>query len=310
MIQGKTYRYFTDDAGADADAPARCFGHGEVRVEGEAFVHRETGQELAERWVAPDEVRWIDGTPMHPDGEVRLEEVVERMSKSRGNVVNPDDVIAEYGAVSMRLYQMFLGPLEKAAPWQTEGIPGVFRFLQRAYRLVMDDHPEGEEDSPRALDDGPGTEEQQRLLARAVDKVSREIESLDLNTAISQLMIFVREVEKQASITRPLAESFVLLLSPFAPHVAEELWEALGHPESLAYEPWPEADPAKLATDEVEIAVQVQGKVRGRVRVPADADSEAVADLALAEENVRKHVGDQTPRRVIYVPGRLVNFVL
>jgi leucyl-tRNA synthetase len=123
-------------------------------------------------------------------------------------------------------------------------------------------------------------------------------------------MVFARDVEKQSPITRPVAEAFVLLLAPFAPHLAEELWVALGHAESLAYEPWPEADAAKLVSDEVEIAIQVQGKIRGRVLVPAGATEAAVAEAALADENVRRHVGDRTPRRVIYVPGRLVNFVL
>jgi leucyl-tRNA synthetase len=308
MIQGKSYRYFSDDGTGDSGAPVRCFSRDQVRTEGEAFVHRESGDELAECWVEASEVRWVDGHPLHPELDLPLDEVVERMSKSRGNVVNPDEVIAEYGADSMRLYEMFLGPLEKAAPWQTEGIPGVFRFLQRAYRLVMDEGPG--RDAPRALGEGPGSEDQQRLLAATIDKVGSDIESLDLNTAISQLMVFARDVEKQSPITRPLAEAFVLVLSPFAPHLAEELWEALGHADSLAREPWPQADPAKLVADEVEIAIQVQGKVRGRVRVPVDASEKAVAAAALADENVKRHVGDRTPKRVIYVPGRLVNFVL
>jgi leucyl-tRNA synthetase len=307
MIQGKSYRYFTAEVAAEPDARVPGFSRKDVRIEGEAFVHRETSEELDERWIEAGDVRWVDGTPLHPDLDIRLEEVIERMSKSRGNVVNPDEVIAEYGADSMRLYEMFLGPLEKAAPWQTEGIPGVFRFLQRAYRLVMDEGPDG--DTPRAIAEGPGSEEQQHLLARAIDKVGRDIESMDLNTAISQLMVFARDVEKESPVTRSLAEAFLLLLSPFAPHLAEELWEALGHSESLAREPWPEVDRAKLVADEVEIAVQVQGKVRGRVRVPADATQEAVAEAALADANVRRHVGDRTPQRVIYVPGRLVSFV-
>jgi leucyl-tRNA synthetase len=308
MIQGKSYRYFANGAADDPDALVQHYSRDQVRIEGEAFVHCETGEELRECWVEAGAVRWADGKPLHPDLDLPLEEVVERMSKSRGNVVNPDDVIAQYGADSMRLYEMFLGPLEKAAPWQTEGIPGVFRFLQRAYRLVMDEGEEG--DAPRELEDRHGSEEQQRLLARTIDKVEKDVESLGLNTAISQLMVFARDVEKQSPITRPVAEAFVLLLAPFAPHLAEELWVALGHSESLAYEPWPEADSAKLVADEVEIAIQVQGKIRGRILVPAGATEAAVAEAALADENVRRHVGDRTPRRVVYVPGRLVNFVL
>jgi leucyl-tRNA synthetase len=308
MIQGKSYRYFTDNLAADPDAIVRHFSAREVRAEGECFVHAKSGDELAEAWISADDVRWVDGVPHHPDLELELEEVVEKMSKSRGNVVNPDDVIRDYGADAMRLYEMFLGPLEKGAPWQTEGIPGVFRFLQRAYRLVMEEGADG--DAVRVFAEGAGTEDQQRLLARAIEKVGDDVESMDLNTAISQLMVFVRDIEKQAPIPRAMVESFVRLLSPFAPHLGEELWAALGHAESLAYEPWPEPDAAMLVQDRVELVVQVQGKVRGRVLVAADAPEDDVKQAALSDENVRRHIGDRELRRVIYVPGRLLNLVL
>jgi leucyl-tRNA synthetase len=308
MIQGKSYRYFTDNLAADPDAIVRHFSAREVRAEGECFVHAKSGDELAEAWISADDVRWVDGVPHHPDLELELEEVIEKMSKSRGNVVNPDDVIRDYGADAMRLYEMFLGPLEKGAPWQTEGIPGVFRFLQRAYRLVMEEGADG--DAVRVFAEGAGTEDQQRLLARTIEKVGDDVESMDLNTAISQLMVFVRDIEKQAPIPRAMVESFVRLLSPFAPHLGEELWAALGHAESLAYEPWPEPDAAMLVQDRVELVVQVQGKVRGRVLVAADAPEDDVKQAALSDENVRRHIGDRELRRVIYVPGRLLNLVL
>ncbi|HKC51517.1 MAG TPA: class I tRNA ligase family protein, partial [Myxococcota bacterium] len=238
---------------------------------------------------------------------VDLEEVIEKMSKSRGNVVSPDDVIEEFGADAMRLYEMFIGPLGKAAPWSTDGIPGVARFLGRAYRLVMEQREEG--DRLRSFAPGPGTDEQRRLLARTIAKVTADCEALEFNTAISQLMVFVRDLEKDAPATRGLVEPFVLLLAPLAPHLAEELWEKLGHAESLARAPWPEAEAAFLVSDEIEISVQVAGRLRARVRVPKDADEAAVRAAAQADENVKKHLGASEPRRVIYVPGRLINFV-
>jgi leucyl-tRNA synthetase len=233
--------------------------------------------------------------------------VIEKMSKSRGNVVNPDDVIEEFGADSMRLYEMFMGPLGKAAPWATDGIPGVSRFLGRAYRLVCEEDDAG--DRVRAFPPGEGTEAQRRLLAQTIDKVTRDCEALEFNTAISALMVFVRDVEKDGPAPRAIVEPFVLLLAPLAPHLAEELWQRLGHEKSLAYEPWPVADPALLAVDEVELTVQVAGKVRARVRVPADADEATARAAAEANENVKKHLGAGAPRRVIYVPGRLINLV-
>ncbi len=308
MIQAKSYRYFVDEPPSDSASEPRFYPAGEVRYDSETPVHRETGAELQECWVPLDEVRWVDGSPHAPDREVLLEEVIEKMSKSRGNVVNPDDVIAEYGADAMRLYEMFIGPLEKAAPWSTDGIPGVFRFLQRANRLVVED-ADGQ-DRPRKLADGEGTPAQQKLLARTIDKVTRDIEALDLNTAISALMVYARDIEKDGAIPRRGVEMFTLLLAPFAPHLGEELWAQLGHAESLAYEAWPEADPALLVEEEIEMVVQVQGRLRARIRVPADADEAAVRETALREANVQRHVGDRTPRRVVYVPGRLLNFVL
>jgi len=303
MIQGKSYRLFRDDAGGTP----KYYSRADVRFDGETPVHVGSGAELAEEWIEPDQVRWQGERALAPNVDVDLEEVIEKMSKSRGNVVSPDEVIEEFGADSMRLYEMFIGPLAKAAPWTIEGIAGVARFLGRAYRLVMEEHESG--DRVRAFAPGPGTDEQRRLLARTLAKLTADCEALDFNTAIAQLMVFVRDVEKDAPVTRALVEPFVLALSPLAPHLAEELWEKLGHSQSLAYEKWPEADAKFLAVDAVEITVQVAGKLRGRVRVPADADEAAARAAALGDENVAKHLGGREPRRVIYVPGRLINLV-
>jgi leucyl-tRNA synthetase len=202
---------------------------------------------------------------------------------------------------------MFIGPLNKAAPWSTDGIPGVARFLGRAYRLVCEEDDAG--DRVREFAPGPGTDAQRRLLAKTIEKVSRDYEALEFNTAISALMVFVRDIEKDGPVTQALAEAFVLLLAPLAPHLGEELWQRLGHAESLVRAPWPVADPALLLVDELELSVQVAGKLRDRVRVPTDADEATALEAALASENVRKHLGAGAPRRVIYVPGRLINLV-
>ncbi|MEX2207748.1 MAG: leucine--tRNA ligase [Myxococcota bacterium] len=303
MIQGKSYRLFRSE---DASAP-KYYSRADVRFEGETPVHVGSGVELAEEWVEPEQVRWQNGRALAPSVDVDLEEVVEKMSKSRGNVVNPDDVIDEFGADAMRLYEMFIGPLAKAAPWSTDGIPGVARFLGRAYRLVCEEDDGG--DRVRELAPGPGTDAQRRLLARTIDKVTRDFEALEFNTAISALMVFVRDIEKDGPVSQAIAEAFVLLLAPLAPHLGEELWQRLGNKESLVRAPWPVADPAFLAVDEIELSVQVSGKLRDRVRVPTDADQAKALEAALASENVRKHLGSGAPRRVIYVPGRLINLV-
>jgi leucyl-tRNA synthetase len=200
----------------------------------------------------------------------------------------------------MRLYEMFMGPLEKGAPWSDESIPGLYRFLQRAWRLV-----EADSEGGGALVPGEGTPEQQRLLARTVQGVTEDVEAMRFNTAISKLMVFVRDVGSPVPVAA--ARRFALLLSPFAPHLAEELWQRLGGKASLAREPWPEADPAWLVAETVTLAVQVNGKRRDEITVPVDADEEAIRGAALASEPVQRHLGGRPPKKVIIVPGRLVN---
>lgn len=229
------------------------------------------------------------------------------MSKSRGNVINPDDVVGEYGADSMRLYEMFIGPLDKDAPWSTDGIQGVFRFLQRAWRLF---HEEGETtDTLRSLPKGLGNERQARLLARTIEGVTNDLEAMQFNTAISKLMVFARDIAKEAPLCSGAATVFVKLVAPFAPHLAEELWRRLGHAATISYEAWPIADPALLVSDTVTLAVQVNGKRRDEIEVPAESPREAIEAAALASESVRRHLGGREPKKVIVVPGRLVNVV-
>ncbi len=307
MILGYSYRYWDDNLADDPAAQVRRYPTSAIRVDGESAVAPDTGRELKARWVPLEEVRWgPDKTPLHPtvDGLV-LEEVVEKMSKSRGNVINPDEVIADYGADAMRLYEMFIGPLEKAAPWSTEGIQGVYRFLQRAWRLFVDEEQEGE--PMRQL--ASSAPAQARLVARTVAGVTGDIETLSFNTAIAKLMVLVRDVAKDAPLSRDAAETFLRLLSPFAPHLAEELWRRIGHTRSIAFEPWPTADPALLASETVTLAVQVNGKRRDEIEVPADASEDAIREAALAAPNVVRHLEGRAPKKVIVVPGRLVNIV-
>jgi leucyl-tRNA synthetase len=241
----------------------------------------------------------------------------DKMSKSRGNVINPDEVVETYGADAVRMYEMFMGPLEQSAPWQTEGLAGLHRFLQRVHRLFFEEGSEGEPDRPlRELPAGEGSLRQRKLLHKTIHEVTERIDRLAFNTAISALMVFVRDVvvrsegsEGSEPLGRDAAAAFVLLLAPFAPHLAEELWRALGHGKTLVDEPWPAADEALLREDTFTLVVQVDGKRRAELQAPKDADRETLAALARANEEVRRHLGGREPKRVIVVPGRLVNFV-
>ncbi len=235
-----------------------------------------------------------------------LGEDSRKMSKSRGNVVNPDDVVQQYGADAMRLFEMFLGPLEEMKPWSTRGVEGVSRFLNRVWRMYLDD-----EGSPHPdLRVGVVSPELETVFHATVKKVGEDIEALRFNTAIAQLMIFVNEVTRMEVHPRQLLEPFLLLLAPFAPHIAEELWEKLGHPESLTYEPWPGYDPARLRQATIEIVLQVNGKVRGKIDVAAGTGEPELEKLALGDPAVRKHAAGKSVVRVIVVKDKLVNVVV
>jgi leucyl-tRNA synthetase len=228
----------------------------------------------------------------------------EKMSKSRGNVINPDDIIRAYGADTLRLYEMFMGPLEQTKPWNTHGVEGVHRFLHRVWRLCIDEHGDVH---PRITDDDTPF---RATWHKTIAKVTEDIEALRLNTAISQMMIFVNEAYKQPTVPRNAIHDFVLLLAPFAPHIAEELWQKLGHTQSLTYAPWPTADARALVVDEVEIAVQLLGKRIVRVHVPSTADDDTVRRIALAHEDVVHALAGRPIQKVIVAKGRLVNIVV
>ena len=238
---------------------------------------------------------------------VRVEARAHKMSKSRGNVVNPDTVLEQYGADAFRLYEMFMGPLEAVKPWSSRGVEGTFRFLNRTWRLLVGDGESGVHS--RVTEDTPNPE-QLRALHATIRKVTDDIEHLRFNTAISSMMEFINAANKWDVVPRAIAIPFVQILNPFAPHIAEELWERLGQTKNLSYTHWPEANEAFLAASTLEIAVQVNGKLRGNVTVDAGLAKEGILDAARNEQNVSRHVEGKNLVKEIYVPGKIVNFVV
>ncbi len=224
----------------------------------------------------------------------------EKMSKSRGNVINPDDVVREHGADVFRLYEMFIGPFDQAAAWDTKGITGISRFLNKVWNVFTESEIKDAEMSP----------EQLHILHTTIKKVSDDIDSLDLNTAVSQMMIFTNEFGRSKILPKAAAEAFVKLLSPFAPHIAEELWSMLGHGGTITYEPWPAYDEAYLKLDKAEILVQINGKPKQRIMMQSDLPEEQMRQIALSDEKIKAEIGQKPVRKVICVKGRLVNIVV
>jgi leucyl-tRNA synthetase len=235
---------------------------------------------------------------------IRVSAKAEKMSKSRGNVVNPDDVVNQYGADSLRLYEMFMGPLEQVKPWNMKGVEGVHRFLRKVWRLYMDDREENLAARIQAVDPN---DEQHRVLHATIKRVTEDTEGMRFNTAISGMMEFINEAQKWENVPRSIADRFLLLMSPYAPHLAEELWARLGHDDTLAYETWPEHEESWLKQDLIDIMIQVNGKIRGKCTVAADATQEEV--VATAKSAVAEQLEGKTIRKEIYVPGKLVNIV-
>ncbi|MFH1304147.1 MAG: class I tRNA ligase family protein, partial [Planctomycetota bacterium] len=232
-----------------------------------------------------------------------------KMSKSRGNVVNPDFVVEQYGADALRMYEMFMGPLEATKPWSMSGVEGVSRFLGRVWRLMIEERVEDVTLS-EAVSEEPPTEEQLRILHKTIKAVTEDIAKMSFNTAISRMMEFTNAMGQQTVRSKAVLSDFVLLLSPFAPHVAEELWSVLGHADSLAYQPWPEFDEALLQESVVEIPVQVNGKVRSKVSVAADADQATMQQAAEHDETIAKYLEGKTIVKAVVIPGRMINFVV
>jgi leucyl-tRNA synthetase len=273
----------------------------------------------------------------------------QKMSKSRGNVVNPDDILNEFGTDALRLYEMFMGPLEMVKPWSTQGVSGVYKFLGRVWRLFVDEKSETEFEQAEtlaakerkdhkellnlikldsAIKDVPATPAQLKSLHACVKKVTEDLDGLRFNTAISALMVFVNDAMTWETKPASLLRDFLILLQPFAPHLAEELWSKVQNPKSkvptangkptldiglealdLAYQPWPKFDPALLVESEIEIPVQVNGKLRDVIKVPANAEDAAIEAAAKASEKAQVFIAGKTVRKVIIVPKKLVNIV-
>ena len=255
--------------------------------------------------VPTDEVVEKNGKFFKKGTDIELKQIVAKMSKSLKNVVNPDDVVRDYGADSLRLYEMFMGPLDAVKPWQTKGIEGMNRFLGRAWRSVV-----GDDDAAPVYVDETAPEAIEKVMHQTVIKVTGDIENMSFNTAISQLMIFNNEMMKMDKRYREPCETFVKLLHPFAPHIAEEMWSILGHNESLTNVAWPEADHSKAVENTVEVVFQVNGKVRAKASVAKDMDKAELEKLALDNDRVKEFTKGMQVVKSIVVPGKLVNIVV
>jgi leucyl-tRNA synthetase len=276
---------------------AKLFNQGMIL----AFSYRDE----AGRYYEPEDVVERDGR--YYAGDKVLARQVEKMSKSRFNVVNPDDVVEQYGADAVRLYEMFMGPLDVAKPWQMSGLTGVRRFLDRAWRIVC-----GDDDGLNAMvqDGMPASTTLLHLRHHTAASVTADIEALRFNTAIARLMEMANGLTMASVRPREVVETFVKLLAPFAPHLAEELWSKLGHEGTLAYAPWPGFDPAMAQHDTQEYVVQINGKVRHRFEGSTGLNASALLAAANADSAVTALLDGRTVVKEIVIPGRLVNFVV
>lgn len=251
--------------------------------------------------VAADLVEEREGKYYHRETGAELRQIVAKMSKSLKNVVNPDDVTSKYGADSLRLYEMFMGPLDVTKPWDEKGVKGVFGFLGRAFRFFSekDNITIGEED-PEIL----------KALHQTIKKVENDIETLHFNTGISAMMIFLNLATRKGKVTSDTASRFIRVLSPFAPHLAEELWQMLGNSKTLAYEPWPDFNENFLKEDNFNYPVSFNGKTRFNIELPVNLSKEEIIKIVLADERTKKWIGNATPSNIIVVPNRIVNIVI
>jgi leucyl-tRNA synthetase len=251
--------------------------------------------------VATDEVEERDGKFYNTENGAELKQIVAKMSKSLKNVVNPDDVVEKYGADSLRLYEMFMGPLDVMKPWDDRNVKGVFNFLGRVFRFFS---------NPDNITSATEDIEILKGLHKTIKKVEDDIESLKFNTAISEMMIFLNLVYKKEKVTKETALTFVKVLSPFAPHVAEELWNLLGNDHTLAYEPWPSVIMEYLKEDVIEYPVSFNGKMRFRIILPTDMGRDEIIRNVLADERSAKWIGASKPLNIIVVLHKIVNVVI
>ena len=269
------------------------------RLVNQGMVHARSFRDTTGKFYYPEEVEERGGAWFAKTGTGPLESRIEKMSKSRYNIVTPESVVEEFGADSLRIYEVFMGPVQDSAVWQTDGLAGMRRFLDRAWRLFEDS---------LAAPDAPDDADMTRLLHQTIRKVTQDVDALAFNTAISQMMIYVNEGTKRGRVSRAALDALARLLCPFAPHAVEEMWQRLGHKGFAVNAAWPEFDPALCIEDEVTVVVQVNGKVRARVTVARDASEDAVRAAALEHETVRTALAG-ADARAIFVPNRLLNLV-
>jgi leucyl-tRNA synthetase len=251
--------------------------------------------------VSSDLVEERDGKFFHRETGEELSQIVAKMSKSLKNVVNPDEVVARYGADSLRLYEMFMGPLEERKPWSDTGVKGVFNFLTRVFRFFAD---------PVNIVLGDENTETTKLLHQTIKKVGQDIENLKFNTAISALMVFNNHAMRMGKVTKGTAERFTLILSPFAPHIGEELWSLYGNQQSLAGEPWPDYDETLLKVDSFEYPVSFNGKLRFKMELPLDMTEMEIREAVLSNEKAFKWIENGMVKNFIIVRGKIINVVV
>jgi len=251
--------------------------------------------------VPSDQVTEVDGKFFHTETGEELRQIVAKMSKSLKNVVNPDDVVKNYGADSLRLYEMFLGPLDAVKPWAENGVKGVFNFLNRVFKFFSDEaHYHDHEEDKEIL----------KALHLTIKKAGEDIDALHFNTAVSQMMIFTNLCIKKGKVNRDTAGKFIKVLSPFAPHLAEELWSALGEKPSVSRQEWPAFEEKYLEEKSFEYPVMINGKLRFKIEFPLDEDQTKMKNDVLAHETAAKWLEGKAPKKIIIVPGKIINIVV
>jgi leucyl-tRNA synthetase len=266
-------------------------------------------QDGAGKFYYPHQVEEKNGTWVVKDTGKSVHTQLDKMSKSRLNVASLDTIIDEYGADSLRLYELFIGPLSATGPWQSTGIEGIYRFLNKLWRLTIDENT-GE--LHKRLTDAPETTEPDllKLLHKTIKEVTEDVESIDkMNTAVSKMMIFVNGALRARTVPKGILRDFLRLLAPFAPHITEELWEKLGEKELIAHSYWPDYDPALIVDETIAIPIQLNGKFRITIEIQAGIGEEELEKVALNDEGVKKLIEGKEIARVVVVPGRMVNIV-